>query len=203
MSSRRWTGPGGRLAASPGLGLCALLALGGCATIGALAQLPQIDFHLDRVSQPTLAGIDLRRVEHPEDLGPADLLAVGLAVRRGALPLRFQLHVGADNPSSNRYDLQLDRLEWTLLVEDQETVRGVVSQPVVIPGASSADIPIGVELDLLRFFQGSASDLARVAVRAVGGGQPVNLRLRARPTVRTPLGPVRFPSEITILRRSL
>lgn len=185
------------------IALFAVGPLGGCATLDALAQLPRVDFHLDRVSQPTLAGIDLRRMRRVEDLSASDLLAVGLAVRRGALPLRFALHVGAENPSPSRADLQLDRLEWTLLLEDRETVSGVVDQPFVIPGAGTVDIPIAVELDLLRFFEGGASDLARVAVRAVGGGEPVDLRLRARPTLRTPVGPVRFPNEITILHRGL
>lgn len=179
------------------------LPVAGCATLDALAQLPKVDFHLDRVAEPTLAGIDLRRVERVEELGAADLLALGLAVRRGEVPLRFTLHVGADNPSEDRYDLRLERLDWTLLIEDRETVSGVVAEPFVIPGAGSADIPIDVELDLLRFFEGGARDLARVAVRAVGAGQPLNVKLRARPTLRTPLGPVRFPNEITILRRSV
>jgi hypothetical protein len=192
----------GRLLALAGL-LTLALVHPGCATLDALAQLPQIDFHLDRATRPTLAGIDLRRVERAEDLRAADLLAVGLAVRRGELPLRFDLHVGADNPSTNRYDLRLDRLEWTLLLEDRETVSGIVDRSFVIAPGATTDIPIGIELDLMRFFDGGAQDLARLAVRAVGGGEPVNLRLRARPTVRTPLGLVRFPNEITILHRSL
>jgi hypothetical protein len=68
----------------------------------------------------------------------------------------------------------------------------------VIVADGSTDIPIPIELDLLRFFDSGAKDLAAVAVRAAGAGGPTNVALRARPTVRTPMGPVRFPNEIVI-----
>jgi hypothetical protein len=185
------------------LALPALLPATGCATIRQLSQLPQVDFHLDRASDPALAGVDLARVRRFEELRPGDLLRVAAAARAGRLPLTFQLHVGADNPSANRYDLRLERLEWTLLLEDRETVSGVYDGDLVIPAGGATELPIAVELDLLRFFDEGASDLARLAIRAVGAGEPQNLKLRARPTLRTPLGSIRFPNEITIVSRDL
>src|SRR5688572_939018 len=100
----------------------ALLSAPGCATLQSLAQLPQIDFHIDGTSDGRLAGIDLDRVRRVDDLRATDLVRLGAAVATRRVPLRFQLHVGADNPSANRYDLHLERLEWTLLLEDRETV---------------------------------------------------------------------------------
>jgi hypothetical protein len=174
------------------------LALGGCATLQSLAQLPQVRFHIDGTSDASLAGVDLDRLRRVEDLGPLDLVRVGAAVARRRVPLRFDLHLGAQNNSANRYDLRLERLEWTLMLEDRDTVSGVFDRPVVIEADGSTDIPITIELDLLRFFDSGAKDLAAVAVRAAGAGGPTNVALRARPTVRTPMGPVRFPNEIVI-----
>ncbi len=179
------------------------LALTGCATLQGLATLPQVDFHIDRASDARLAGIALDRFRHVEDLSPIDLLKVAVAVRGRRLPLVFDLHVGATNASPNRYDLFLERLEWTLLLEDRETVSGIFDRQLVIGAAGTTDIPLAIEVDLLRFFDGGASDLAGVALRAVGAGGPVNVKLRARPTLRTPLGPVRFPQEITIVSRPM
>lgn len=174
------------------------LALSGCATLQSLAQLPQVRFHIDGTSDGSLAGIRLDRVRRVEDLGATDLLRVGAAVARRRVPLRFDLHVGAQNDSQNRYDLRLERLEWTLMLEDRDTVSGVFDRPVVIESDGSSDIPITVEVDLLRFFDDGAKDLAALALRAAGAGGPTNVKLRARPTIRTPMGPVRFPNEITI-----
>ena len=184
------------------LAISLVLLLPGCATLQQLSRLPQLDFHLDRVANPDLAGIDLSGVRRFEDLHPVDLLRVAAAVRAGRLPLTFDLHVGAENPTANRYDLRLERLEWTLLLEERETVSGVLAEDLVLAAGGTTDIPIAVELDLLRFFDEGASDLARLAVRAVGAGEPTEVKLRARPTVRTPLGSFRFPNEITIASRS-
>lgn len=175
-----------------------------CATLGDLADLSGVTFHLERASGARLAGIDLSGVRRFEDLRAGQLLVVGDAVRRGRLPLRFALHVGADNASARTYDLRLERLEWTLLLEDRETVSGVLEREVVLDPGVTTEIPIPIELDLLEFFDRGAADLARLALRAAGaGGPPADVRLRARPTLRTPLGSVRFPEEITIARREV
>ena len=176
-------------------------ATAGCATLQSLAQLPQVDFYIDGTSRGSLAGIDLDGIRRVEDLRPTDLLRVAAAARLGRLPLRFDLNVAAENQSANRYDLRLERLEWTLLLEDRETTRGVFTRPVVIGAAGTTDIPIAIELDLMRFFDKGATDLAALALRAAGAGGPRNVKLRARPTLRAPWGPVRFPNEITIASR--
>src|SRR5688572_20945903 len=93
--------------------LAPALAAPGCATLGRLAQVPRVQFHIDRVSDGRVAGIAIDRVRRAADLRPTDLLRVGDAVRRGRVPLAFDLHVGAVNESDNRYDLHLERLEWT------------------------------------------------------------------------------------------
>ena len=185
----------------PILAVPVLLAVAGCATLQQLSQLPQLDFSIDRVSDPDLAGVELAGIRRVEDLRGGDLLRIAAAVRARRVPLRFDLHVGAENPTANRYDLRLERLEWTLLLEDRETVSGVFARELVIAAGGSTDIPISVELDLLRFFDEGASDLAGLALRAAGVGGPTNVKLRVRPTVRTPLGPIRFPNEIMVVSR--
>ncbi len=174
------------------------LAAPGCATLGRLVQVPRVQFHIDRVTDGALAGVAIDRLRRRADLRPTDFLRVADAVRRGRVPLTFDLHVGAVNESENRYDLHLERLEWTLLLEERETVRGVFEQPIVLDASRTTDIPIAIELDLLRFFDEGTSDLVDLALRAAGGGRATSVKLRARPTVRTPLGSLRFPNEITI-----
>ncbi len=177
--------------------------LAGCATLQRLAELPQVDLHIDRVSDASLAGIAIDRIRRVDELQPADLLLIAASARSRRLPLRFDLHVGVDNASQYRYDLWLARLEWTLLLEERETVSGVFDRELAIGPTGTTDIPLQVEVDLVRFFRGGASDLARLALRIAGAGGPVAVKLRARPTLRTPLGLIRFPNEITIAGRPL
>lgn len=179
--------------------------LGACATLEqAGLELPNVDFSLDRASGARLAGVSLEGVRRLEDLRSGDLLAVADALRRDRLPLRFVLHVGATNRTTSALDLRLDRLEWTLLLEDRETVRGDLSQDFVLAAGRSTDIPVSIELDLLRFFDDNRDSLVNLALRAAGaGGAPTNLKLRARPTFRTPFGLLRYPNELVIVSRDV
>jgi hypothetical protein len=175
-----------------------------CATLEQLSDLGGLEFFLDRVDRAVLAGVDLDRMRRFEDLRSQDVLRIADGVRRGRLPLEFVLHVGARNPSDTPVAVRLEQLDWTLLLEDRETVSGVLRDDIVLEPARTSDIPLPIELDLLRFFDDNARDLADLALRAAGaGGQPKNLKLRARPTVRTPLGVFRFPEEITIVSRDV
>jgi hypothetical protein len=184
----------------------ALVALGGpgCATLETVGIAPRVDFFLDRVDRARLAGVDLDRVERAQDLGPLDMARIADAVRQRRLPFQFTLHVGVENEMASEVDLHLERLEWTLLLRDRETVTGTLDEGFVLRAREVTDIPIAMEVDLLRFFDDRGEDLVELALRAAGaGGEPMGLKLRARPTIRTSFGPFRYPQEITILDRAL
>ena len=186
------------------LPLLAAVVLAGCQTLGRVADLARVDFSIDRVAAADLAGVQLDRVRRFEDLRAGDLLRIAGAARLGRLPLRFTVHVGAENPASNTVALRLARLEWTVLLEDRETVTGVLRQDILLAPGRETDIPVPVEIDLLRFYEEGGSDLARLALRAVGaGGRPANLKLRLLPTLTTPFGELRYPDPITVIDRDL
>ena len=102
-----------------------LLAVPGCTTLQQIAALRQVEFDLDRVSNGLVAGVDLDRIARGGDLGPTDLARLGAAAARGEVPLRFTLHVGAENPADNPAAAQLVSLDWTLFLDGTETVSGV------------------------------------------------------------------------------
>lgn len=188
-----------RLLAAPFLVL-ALLSSAGCATVQQILALSQVDFSLAGADQGVLAGIDISRLRSARDLTPGQLLAVVAAVQSGRLPLSFTLHVAADNPAENP-TARLLQLDWTLLLEGRETVSGRLDQAFLIPAGDRTDVPLRVELDLLRFYEDNARDLADLAIALAGGsgGAPKSIELRARPTVDTELGPIAYPGEIAIV----
>lgn len=187
--------------------MAAALALAGaaaCATLQQLAALRQVDFDLAGVGRARLAGVDLSRVRSYQDLGPADLGRIGLAVAGGDLPLEMTLDVRASNPADNRVTAKLTRLRWSLYLQDRETINGSVDQAVELPPGQPTLVPVVMRLDLMDFFSGSAQSLVNIALAVLGQEAPATtISLRAVPSIDTPLGPIEYPSPITIARRTV
>jgi hypothetical protein len=175
------------------------LGLAGCATLQQIAALSSVEFALDRVSALRLAGVDLSGVRTIQDVSPIDVARVTAALATGDVPLDFMLHVRATNPESNTVDARLVALDWTLLLEDRETISGALDRGVILPPGQPVDVPLAVRLDLSDFAEGGARDLLELAISLAGaGGEPRDIALRATPTIETSLGPIRYPRPITI-----
>jgi hypothetical protein len=178
------------------------LATSSCATLQEIVALRNVDFSLDRVSDLRLAGIDLARIRTYDDLSFSDAGRLVLAVSQKRLDMDFQLHLLAENPADNTTDARLVKLDWTLLIQDQETLTGVFDGDVRLPPGEPTDVPIAIRMNLVEFFDGSAQELLELALALAGeGGEPKDIALRATPTINTPLGPMRYPQPITILNR--
>lgn len=192
MRMRRWT----VLAATAVL-------VGGCATLQRFAALQQVGFDLAGVRDARLAGVDLARVASYRDLGPVDLGRIAMALTRGEVLLEFVLDVRADNPADNG-TAAMTRFAWSLLLNDRETISGVVDTTVTLPPGQAVVIPIPMRVDLRRFFDGPAQGLVDLAASAAGlRADPTRIALRAQPTIGTPFGPVTYPEPITVVRRTV
>ena len=179
--------------------LAVLLLAPGCTTISQLAALRQVDFDLGGVQNGLVAGVDLDRVAQSRSLGVTDLARLTAAAATGSVPLRFTLNVDAENPSENATAAQLVQLDWTLFLNDTETVSGIYNDDRLIQPGATTVLPIAMELDLARFFGRNVGDLSNLIVNlAGGGGSPSDIRLEARPTIQTSLGPIRYPGTISI-----
>lgn len=183
------------------LPLLSLLALSGCATLNQLYALEDVDFAIEEVAEVRLAGVDVTRIESFSDLSVSEGAALAAAVARRELPLFLELQIVADNPADN-YDARLTEMEWTLLLEDRETVSGRLDSEIRLPRAEATTFPLGIELNLVEFFDGNARELVDLAASLAGvGAETTDVELRAMPVIQTPLGPLTFPEPIRIRRR--
>lgn len=181
-----------------------LFLLSGCQTLQEIAQLRNVNFHIDRLADVQLAGVEMERIRNYNDLGAMDVLRLGQAVLNKELPLSFTLHLTAENPPDNRVNARLTQLDWTLLLEDRETISGNFGQTVVLEPGQPTDIPFTINLNLVEFFDKNAKDLFDLASSLAGqGGAAKNVKLQALPTVETALGPIRYPNAITIFSRDV
>ena len=182
----------------------ALAGVSGCATLQQIVALRDVDFTVDRLSDVRLAGVDLARVTSYSQLSLTDAGRLAAAVSQRSLPMDFRLHLSALNPADNSVDARLVRMDWTLLLQDRETLSGVFAEETLLRRGEPTDVPIAISLDLMDFFQGSAQDLFNLARSLSGqGGPPTQVTVRATPTVDTALGPIRYPSPITIVSRQV
>ncbi len=172
--------------------------LSSCTALQEIANLRNVDFAIENVAQTHLAGVDVQDVRGYDDLGPLDIARIGTALATGRMPLSFTLNLGASNPAENTVNARLVQLDWTLLLDDTETISGVFNDERVIPPGAEVVLPISMELDLVQFFGRNLEDLVTLAAAVAGQGSS-EIALRARPTVTTPIGPITYPAEITIV----
>jgi hypothetical protein len=95
-------------------------------------------------------------------------------------------------------------MDWTLLLDDRETVSGSTTREFVLEPGVPGDIPITISLDLADFFETNARDMIDLALAVAGaGGEPTRITLRALPTIQTSIGPIRYPQPIIIVSREI
>lgn len=176
----------------------------GCATLQQVMALRDVDFEIDRVADVRLAGIPVENVGSFSQLGFNEVGRIAAATADGDLPLSLDLHLAALNPAENSVDARLVRMDWTLFIEDRETLSGTFDDEVVLPPGEPRNIAIPIQMNLVNFFEGSARDLAQIALSLAGaGGEPTEISVRASPTIRTALGPITYPQPITIVRETV
>ncbi len=180
--------------------LAASVVTGSCTTFQQIVALRQVEFRLDGVTDVRLAGIHLSRaVSH--DLTLVDVSRVASAMSSGDLPLDLRLVLSGENPADNPTEARLVRMDWTLLLDDTETVSGVLDEPVSFPPGDRRPFSLGVSLNLVDFVDGNVRELVDLAQAVAGqGGDGTEVAVRVTPTVDTPLGPIRYSETITLVR---
>jgi len=180
-----------------------LLTLPACQTLREVSALRDVQFRLDAARNVSLAGVSLDRVQRYEDLTVVDVLRLTNAATQRRMPLEFTLMVGASNPTMNPA-ARVIAFDWTLLLENRETISGRFNEEVYIPSGATRQIPLTISLDLVQFFGNNLQELADLGL-AIAGEQGVTSRiaLRATPTLQTPIGPVRYPEPIMIVNRQI
>ena len=179
-------------------------AAAGCATLRQVTALRKVDFSLAGVQDGRLAGVDLRRIANYSDLSALEVGRIALAFTRRDVPLEFRVMIRADNPADNRTAATVVRLAWTLLLDDKETINGVLDTTVTMPPGQTAYIPLPMRINLRQFFDGPAQSLVNLAASVAGvSSRPTKIAVRAIPTIHTPLGPITSPGPITIVSRTV
>ncbi len=170
----------------------------------ALTNLSRCSFKVENIAGFSLAGIPLG---NKSSYSVADGLTLAAAFARNELRASFTLNVAAINPNDGTggtpsSSATMTRFAWTLLIDNTETIRGDIAEPVTIPGTGQQSIiPLTMSLDLFQFFRNRGYEGLLNLALALGGVNRTTtaITLRARPTIDTRFGPINYPEEITIV----
>ncbi len=174
-------------------------SIGGCAALQQYAALTRVAFSLDAVGDGRLAGVPLARIASFRDLSTADAARLVATLGRGTAPLEFTVDVGASNPASNHTDARLTHLDWLLLLDGKETVRGAIDSSYLLPAGEPVTIPVRVQLDLRQFFSGNLEEIVNLAAVFAGASKdPTRVTLELTPHIDTPLGSLTPPQPIRV-----
>ncbi len=182
--------------------------IAGCSSVNdAVTNAQRLQWKLGSVSGMNVSGVNLSNVSNFSSINPLDLVKLTSALSTGKLPASFTLNLLAKNPegeggSKNSSDA-IKSIDWRLLIDNVETISGVVAGPITIPGVGqTATIPVGINIDLLQFFKNEGlANLVGLAL-GIGGksGSPARINLKIRPTIEF-LGVPISPGEITVVDR--
>jgi len=175
--------------------------------MNALNNVQRLQFKLENVANFKVAGIAIANKSTLTDFSIMDGLSLTRAVAGKKLPAEFTINIAAVNPNDGKggspaRSATLSSLDFRLLIDDVQTIKGDITSPLDIPGTGqSTIIPVTVSLDLYEYFGNKGYDgLVNLAL-ALGGakGSASHIKLDARPTVSTVLGQVAYPGRITII----
>lgn len=165
-----------------------------------MANLSKCEFRLKTVDQLRLAGVNIQQVRQLSDLSMMDAAKITTAAMSGgSLPLNFTLNVEAKNP--NTAVAGLNRLDWTLLIDDIEMVSGVNENRVQIPAnGGTSIIPLTISIDLKQALKGKSGDaIANFGLNLAGAGnQPTRITLKAKPYISVGSQTIAYPGYLTI-----
>ena len=178
-----------------------------CSVYQTITNMSRLQFKVGAVSGFQIVDVSVSDKSKLNDFSAIDLLKLTSSFAGGSLPASFVLNVEAKNPNDgkggyNRTDATLQNFKWRLFLDDKETISGDLDQPVTVPGTGEVtDIPLRINIDLLKFFKDkSYNDLVNLAL-ALGGskGSSSKITLYATPTVSSPFGNITYPGELKLV----
>lgn len=173
----------------------------------AMTNLSRCSFKLDNIGSFELNGVALSNKAKLSDFSLRDGARLAAAFANGTFPASFTLNVAAVNPNDGTGGTQqasatMTSFAWTLILDNTTTITGNITDPIVIPGTGQQTIiPLKMDLDLAKFFKDKGYESVANLALALGGvnSSPARVTLKARPTIKTDLGNISYPGEISII----
>jgi len=192
------------------LSIALLFLTSSCSVYETMVNISRLKFKLGAVNNFMVSGINISNKSSLQDFNAMEILNLTQVIATGKLPASFTLNVEAKNPNDGtggfpKTDATLKAFPWRLEIDNVETISGNIGTPVSVPGTGQiTNIPLTMNVDLIEFFGNKGYENLLNLALALGGqqGSSSKLSLFARPTVSSPLGDIKYPSELKIVDQS-
>jgi len=172
-----------------------------------LTNIEKLQFKLGSVQGFKLYNVAISDKKSISDFSALDAANFLRLYNQKKMPAEFTLNLLVKNPNNGTQGTSkqlatISKLDWRLIIDDVNTINGVVNQSISVPGNSQETaIPIGISLDLLEFFNNKSYENLFNLALAIGGvnGNSAKLKLDIQPTVSTPIGAITYPGRITVI----
>ncbi len=178
-----------------------------CSVYKTIINVSRLKFKIGIVDNFSINGVSLEGKTSVRDFSPFEVLKITSAFAKREFPISFLINVEAKNPNDGnggypKQDVGLQSFPWSLYIDDKETISGNINNPISIPGTGEVtNIPIRVDVDLLKFFKDKDYDQLLNLVFALAGekNRSSKIILFAQPTVSTLLGEITYPGKLKII----
>lgn len=187
-----------------------LVFISACSVFQTIENLARLKYRIHSAADYKLSGIEIKEKKSVKDFKPFEIIKLSAGLISGNLPLSFTLNVEAKNPNEDtgefpKTDISIVSFPWRLFLNDKEVVKGELKNPILVPGkGETVIIPLQIEFDAAKSFKEKSLDDLLLLVLQIGGmeGSTSNLKLRAQPSLGTPIGNIQYPDEITIVEKT-
>ncbi len=180
-----------------------------CSIYKSIVNVSRLKFKIGIVDNFSLNGVSLEGKTSVKDFSPFEVLKLTSAFANRSFPVSFLINVEAKNPNDGtggypKQDIALQSLPWSLYIDNKETISGNINNPVSIPGTGEiTNIPIRVDIDLMKFFKDKDYDQLLNLVLALSGekNHSSKIILYAQPSVSTSIGEITYPGKLKIISK--
>ncbi|TPE44494.1 hypothetical protein [Pontibacter mangrovi] len=172
-----------------------------CKTKNDVEAFKEASYDLKSIEQIELNGIDLMKKKRPQDFSFSDAATLYTAFSQDALQAVSTIGLQVDLPEgSEDRTMTVTQLKWQLLVDDEHTLNGLVSEPVELrDGLNNITIRSPLSFATEAGSQPDLNKLLRLAtlLNRDSANRP-KVTLQIKPTIQTSVGPFELPTYINI-----
>lgn len=177
-----------------------VLLLVGCKQANDLKNFSEATYSLQSVQDLELNGVNVMEKQSLYDFttneGDSLLASISDNTLQATTVIYLQVHLQetAEDP-----EMRITQLEWQLLVDGEETLKGRVEQPLLLrEGINQLPVQTSVlmaEVEGMRNYQGLSKLMTLLSLKRE---LRQRLTFRIKPTIETPVGAVALPNYITV-----
>lgn len=174
----------------------------GCDVLEQVAEMQTLSkcgFKLQKTSDLTVAGISLEGKKDWSDFSIQEAFQMTMALTKSEIPASIRVHLKATNPNSSAAGMS--KMDWKLLIDDQELTAGVMNERVSIPAnGGTAMIPLDVNFDLRKLFAGKSGKAFMNLIKNItdDNDEKSEVAMKLSPSISVGSRMIQYPGYITV-----